>query len=68
VPAPANKSLPYLNHLILSNLFHSKIQLFATAAVVDPPKPKAAVCIPAPANLLLAVFILFGEDVQAVPL
>jgi hypothetical protein len=35
--------------------------------VIDPPKPKADVCVPAPPKADLAVFIEF-TDVQLVPL
>jgi hypothetical protein len=37
------------------------------AGSVAPPNPNAAVCVPAPPNLFLAVAILAGEDVQLVP-
>jgi hypothetical protein len=50
---------------LLQHHVHSSVA--AVTGGISPPKAKAAVCVPAPAKYLLAVFKLTGDVVQVDP-
>jgi hypothetical protein len=54
---------------MLSKLIHHilRLLLYGADAGVPPPNPKAAVCVPAPAISVLAVFNPVGLEVQVEP-